>query len=378
MIGRKKRKVPEPEIGRRYNNPYFPKQEKLALEKVVQKDWWVYLIIILVIVFCFCLIFFRLSIFKIDQVSIAGTKNINTQEIEEVVNYHLGSNKLILFKKSNYWLFSEKGLRGDIEENLKDKILIKELKVETSWPMTLTVEIKESIPNLAWITDGKQYYLDLDGVVTQKIDNTESSADLPIIYDQNNLSINISDQVISKELVDFVIKIIEEFPNKLSVGGIEIESFSIPEIKCQEKKIIPTEVSVDSQERMDIDTEEDGLTQQKRDIQERFKDGEISIDESLILLENLRREYVATNPELDSEDFKIEYEEIFEDFPCDYIKTVKDIEVTTNEGWKIYLTLYLDFDQQINNLNLVLKEKLTQRENLEYIDVRFTDRVYFK
>jgi len=97
----------------------------------------------------------------------------------------------------------------------------------------------------------------------------------------------------------------------------------------------------------------------------------------------LRREYLLSNQttasskEID-ELIKIEYEEIFEDFPCNYPQTIKDIKLVTNEGWYIYLTTYLDFTTQAENFNTVLMENIVNRENLEYIDVRFDDRVYFK
>ena len=55
------------------------------------------------------------------------------------------------------------------------------------------------------------------------------------------------------------------------------------------------------------------------------------------------------------------------------------LNVKTTEGWQIYFNLESDIDLQITKLNLLLKELIPfeDRENLEYIDLRFT-RAYYK
>jgi len=52
----------------------------------------------------------------------------------------------------------------------------------------------------------------------------------------------------------------------------------------------------------------------------------------------------------------------------------------TFEGWQIYFDLTGNISEQILNLDLVLKEKISpeNRGNLQYIDLRFGNRVYFK
>jgi len=57
------------------------------------------------------------------------------------------------------------------------------------------------------------------------------------------------------------------------------------------------------------------------------------------------------------------------------------VNVKTSEGWDVYFDLgNNNVSQQIFNLGLVLKEKIfpEDRENLEYIDLRFGNRVYYK
>ncbi len=54
--------------------------------------------------------------------------------------------------------------------------------------------------------------------------------------------------------------------------------------------------------------------------------------------------------------------------------------VKTNEGWEIYFNSDGDIEQQALNLTLVLEKEISpeRRENLEYVDLRFGNQVYYK
>jgi cell division protein FtsQ len=56
------------------------------------------------------------------------------------------------------------------------------------------------------------------------------------------------------------------------------------------------------------------------------------------------------------------------------------LNITTNENWEIYFDLDSDIDMQITKMNLLLSgEILTDaRKNLQYIDLRFKDKAYYK
>ncbi len=68
-------------------------------------------------------------------------------------------------------------------------------------------------------------------------------------------------------------------------------------------------------------------------------------------------------------------------FPLIIIKKeggVLKIDARTNEGWQAIFMPSQNFSQQLDNLKIVLREKLKNRENLEYIDLRFGNRVFYK
>lgn len=57
----------------------------------------------------------------------------------------------------------------------------------------------------------------------------------------------------------------------------------------------------------------------------------------------------------------------------------KDLKINTNEGWYILFDKTREFRNQLDSLKLVLDEKIKgERKNLEYIDLRIENRVYYK
>jgi len=64
------------------------------------------------------------------------------------------------------------------------------------------------------------------------------------------------------------------------------------------------------------------------------------------------------------------------------ISTPIRLDVKTGEGWQIYFNIDTDSDigLQLTKLNLLLKDEIASetRQKLEYVDLRFKDRAYYK
>lgn len=71
-------------------------------------------------------------------------------------------------------------------------------------------------------------------------------------------------------------------------------------------------------------------------------------------------------------DFKIEKVEIYQD------KGVATTKAITSEGWNIYFEKKENLEEQVNNLFLVLREKIKDRKDLSYIDLRFGKKIFYK
>jgi cell division septal protein FtsQ len=55
------------------------------------------------------------------------------------------------------------------------------------------------------------------------------------------------------------------------------------------------------------------------------------------------------------------------------------IKCLTGEGWEIYFSVIGDLNAQLEKLRTFLKEKKSEdRKSLQYVDLRFTDRIYYK
>lgn len=56
------------------------------------------------------------------------------------------------------------------------------------------------------------------------------------------------------------------------------------------------------------------------------------------------------------------------------------LNLTTSENWNIYFDLGSDTNFQINKLDLLLKNEISEqvRKSLQYIDLRFKDRAYYR
>jgi len=69
-------------------------------------------------------------------------------------------------------------------------------------------------------------------------------------------------------------------------------------------------------------------------------------------------------------DLKISIKEIL-------IKSEKRIDVETMQGWNIYFNPKRDLERQLEEFGILLKEKISlkDRENLEYVDLRF-EKIY--
>jgi cell division septal protein FtsQ len=58
----------------------------------------------------------------------------------------------------------------------------------------------------------------------------------------------------------------------------------------------------------------------------------------------------------------------------------KDIRVKTKEGWEIYFNENVSLEKEIEMLKVVLNNKIeeSQRKDLEYIDLRIDNKIYYK
>jgi hypothetical protein len=54
------------------------------------------------------------------------------------------------------------------------------------------------------------------------------------------------------------------------------------------------------------------------------------------------------------------------------------VAAVTSEGWSMTFDINSDIVESINNLKLVLSQKIKDRKKLHYIDLRFGNKIFYQ
>lgn len=202
-----------------YRNPMFPKRtwQLFIIERLSLFSLGLLLIVLVVIY-----IFFYSSIFAIKNVNIKSTENIPVEIIKKnYVDWQMSQSKLFILRQSNIFLFS----RSWLKKNISQKFDPQELKITKKLPDTLQIEIKEKTPSIVWVTQDKYYYLEQNGIASQEANKDKLMIGLPQINDESNADLKVGEQIIKKEVVQFILDLKEKIPQET---GLNITSFSMP------------------------------------------------------------------------------------------------------------------------------------------------------
>ena len=262
---------------------------------------------------------------EIKNIKIYGTKEIPVNAVETLVQSQLNSPRYLIFKQKNIFLFDEVKLEQRIRESFK----LEDVKLEKKLWDTLRIQIYENKAVLVY-QEGEHYYnVDKKGIVLKEIK----------------------------------LKGIEE-------GLIPIEKYIEPP---QEPE--PAEGEEKTTEDEDLEGDETGDSPEAEEIEE-VEVPPIPIklwqDEEQILSEEMTQFIMQTNIELKDNNLPITTFAI-PDFEG------REVRILMTEGWQAYLDIDDDPEDQIKHLDLVLKQKIkTDREHLDYVDLRFGERVVYK
>jgi len=280
----------------RYRNPFHIKKGLFNFKvfKVIN--------IILIIGILACLYFFIFSNFyNITNIEVFGNQIISADDILDITNNYLATNKLFIFKNRNIFIFN----KNEFKKKINQAILLDDIKIEKILPNTIRLTLKEKNVALKWISNDQEYLIDRQGIIIKRIyklttpeifqinkpaqsTNSALTADnYLIVKNSANNDANLGDKVLNPENIDFIFKLKEQ-TDKL--GYFQIKDVLVP----------------------------NNLPQ-------------------FIIIE-------------------------------------------TNSGWQVFFNLADNLDDQINRLNVLIRDKI-KKENLnrlEYIDLRLGESVYYK
>ncbi|MBU0732269.1 hypothetical protein KKC88_05305 [Patescibacteria group bacterium] len=337
------------------------------------KDGWVWLTIFFVIFSGGVFFIFFTPFFQISTISIDGNKNITQDELNNIIEDFKSSRKLLILPRNNMLFFGVEEAQAAVTENLQNKFALEDIDVIKNYPDGVEIRIVERIPGLLWVSDNNKYLLDINGVPTEQLKDEKEESKYPNIVDKNKTKVEPGKQIISEKLVDFVLELDKVFEQKTN---LKIREYSIPQIQCQEKTYVAEKILADEIESEDNEE----VKQKKKDILKEYNQGKITIEESLEKLENVKNETTKEKKksnEVSSDEF-IQWETVYEPIDCDLEKVNSDVHILVEDDFEVYLDSKLDLDIQLQNLKSVLAEKIDDKGAIDYIDVRYPDRVYYK
>ncbi|MCX6779251.1 MAG: hypothetical protein NTU97_03400 [Candidatus Magasanikbacteria bacterium] len=228
--------------------------------------------------------------FLIKNISITGNQTIAGDEILNKVNQ--------VVSKKRFWFLDGKNIffvnTNQIKKDLEDKFVFENLKISTSLPQSLNVEVQEKEAKMILFTyfgsstsTYNYFFLDETGKIIRQSDEKEFGlSTLPkVLIEKNDMELKLNEQVLVPANYEFIKFLEEKINNK---NNIFIDHYSLT------------------------------------------------------------------------------------------TRTEKTLNIQTGEGWKIVVDRQNDWNKQIQVLETILKDKIKDRKNLKYIDVRFENRSYFQ
>lgn len=314
-----RRKIKKDYQTKNLKNPFYKKKEKQKKAKSFLLYKIIFLFLILLGLIYFFLVF---SFWKITKIEINGTERIRSESVQDLISCQLEKKKLFIFKQDNIFLFRKK----IVAENIKEEFNLTDINIKKRLNNKLVVDIKEKPYAFIFAESGEYYFSSADSYIMEAISFEGSGSDT------------------------------------LERGGeamIRTMSLEEPEPEIEEDVLETCLVSMEEKDKYFIIENKNNNSLVK-------DSGKISLSKDyldfIIKLNDKLKQY----PEFIIERF-IVADQYF-----------NSIFVKLKDGPQIYFNVNTEIKLQIENLLLVKNNKIKDGFNqLEYIDLRYGDTVYF-
>lgn len=333
-----------------YANPLFPKKEPTRpLERFSFRGKFI-LGLCGVLALAWVLVYS--TILRVKGIYIEGNEELSREEIQQTVQAFLETKRWMILPQSNILLLS--GLR--LSNTLYSAYVFESIEIDKHFRyQSLTVKVKERIPGLTFMSQNTTYYLDLKGFVTHEVGEGEDvRKTFPVVKDHNNRETKIKDQMITDGMVQSLFAIHTLLPKETS---FTIDSYILPKVTC--RKTIQEEIPVLIEENTNSTLTVNSALN---------VNGDEAENAPLLNANNSQREIQRTV----TREKEIEA-------PCEnYLTTIKSLNVRLRDGQEIYFDSTRPIEGQIEKLKVSLAQELPDMKGIEYIDLRFEDRVFYK
>ena len=201
-----------------------------------------YAFYILLIVVAMYVVFFS-GIFRVSRVDVQGPNSELSQDLESESNKYIKA----LFTGSN-WLFIDAGsLKSQLQKTFTGQ---ESITVSKTFPNRIEVKTDEQKSAIIWKTGNQRYVVSINGRSLSETKDQNTNG-LPVVIDGSSIPVKVGDRVVSRDFVDFVLKLNDYFKNnKIEVEQIFVsETTSELNVKLKDGYIIKfnTSDSADSQ-----------------------------------------------------------------------------------------------------------------------------------
>lgn len=260
--------------------------------------------------------------FRVNNIDIQGIERLSEGDMHITINNVLQRRRFFVFHSNNYFLLNV----DEVRDVLQEKYPLQSLIVQKSFPQNLSVVIEEKISTIIY-DNGKEYsYLDGNGLVVEvrlPVEESEwketSAPRVDITTTTASSSLELASQNrIHTPNIDRIVGEMGDFPIVYDTRG---------------KSVAVNERALSSETAQGI----------------------------FAWFNTMMRESTAIRPRY----FIIDNE-------------LGDVTIETAEGWEIRGRADTDIEKQWDELQLILKNKISRRASLQYIDIRYDGRVYWQ
>ncbi len=342
---RKKRKLNRDFCVKSSQNPYF-KYQKERRENILAIFYMTLLFTAIgMIIYFICFS----PYFRIDpeNISYHDLREDETGDntyiiIDSYIADQLGKRKMLIFPQKNILFFE----RGEVEKKIMRELALDQLKISKKLPDRLEISYRTRDPYVILANYNGYALADKNGIVFKFKSVEAPKIDVPkeIIPDEY-LSPDKSEPAEGEEAKNFE-KIEDKTPlSEKQQREATREEYFIFLYDMLKDRGLPI-----------IYCGSDDIIMGKENLSKRIIDYAAEIFDSI----NKRKEFAVNYFYLNN----------FE---------AGEIEVYTDEGWKILFNMDNSAESQIKKLYITLNEKIKDvREELQYIDLRYPERIYYK
>lgn len=259
------------------------------------------------------------SFFQIKNIEISGLQRITEREVRDTALGVINFNRLLILPGESYFIVD----LDEVRDILKDKFPIESIIVKKVFPNTLEINIEEKISTIIYDNGLSYSYIGTDGNVVETL--RKVGEDEWQKKTQTTTSTNEAGEIETN------IEILEQ-THKPVIRDLINEMGDYPIVYDKRGKIAHLNTQVLDPKTVFGIIDWFNLVNKRTDI---------------------LFDYIIIDNELG------------------------DGIIKTREGWEILIKLYDDVDKQFEELQYILKEKI-DRNNLNYIDLRYLGKVYWQ